>query len=207
MAQPTVKTAVVFRPKRKWKPKRRDRNISRRKKRKRWWRRNKHKIKLKRRKRQRMLKHNSLFKQWRKKRYKEKHKRRMRFGSKKERNFPESWFIFHEDVEEGKPLDVDLGYILDYDPDNEEFLIYDVDDKTEKTVCLEDFLTHSEFLEEADFDNFELIMDQYYGGPEDDLEIVPDQEEAPRMEFEVDMEEFTQKVARDWLLHSAKKHV
>jgi len=131
----------------------------------------------------------------------------MRFGSKKERNFPESWFIFHEDVEEGKPLDVDLGYILDYDPDNEEFLIYDVDDKTEKTVCLEDFLTHSEFLEEADFDNFELIMDQYYGGPEDDLEIVPDQEEAPRMEFEVDMEEFTQKVARDWLLHSAKKHV
>ncbi len=54
-------------------------------------------------------------------------------------------------------------------------------------------------------DNFELIMDQYYGGPEDDLDIVPDSEEAPRMEFEVDMSEFVQKVARTWLLSKVQK--
>lgn len=205
MATPTVKTAVVFRPKRNWKPKKRDRNISRRKKRKRWWRRNKHKVKLRRKKRQRMLKHNSLFKQWRKKRRKEKQRRRMRFGSEEPPNLPESWFIFHDDPEEGKPIDIDMGYVIDYDPDNEELLIFDVDEESEKVVGLDDFLTHSEFLEDADLDNFELILDQYYGGPEDDLEIVDDDDEAPRMEFEVDMEEFSRKVARTWLLRTARE--
>lgn len=205
MAEPTVKTAVVFKPKRNWKPKKRDRNITRRKKRKKWWRRNKHKIKLRRKKRQRMLKHNSLFKQWRKRRQKEKVKRRMRFGSEEGgTDLPQSWFIFRDDAENGE-LDIDLGYVMDYDPDTEELLIYDVDDKSEKTVSLEDFLTHSEFLEDSDVDNFELIMDQYYGGPEDDLDIVPDEEEAPRVEFEIDTDEYAQRVARTWLLSSVRK--
>lgn len=205
MAAPIVKTAVVFRPKRNWKPKKRDRNIARRKKRKKWWRRNKHKVKLRRKKRQRMLKHNSLFKQWRKKRQKEKVRRRLRFGSEKGTDFPQSWFIFRDDVEEGAPLDIDMGYIVDYDPDSEELLIYDVDEEEEKVVSLDDFLTHSEFLEESDLSNFELIMDQYYGGPEDDLEIIEDADEAPRMEFEVDMEEFSRKIARTWLLRASKE--
>ena len=76
-----VKIAAIFRPKRNWKPKRRDRNISRRKGRKAWWRRNKNRVKLKRNRRRKMLKHNSMFKAWRKKRQKEKGKRRMRFGA------------------------------------------------------------------------------------------------------------------------------
>lgn len=199
MADPTVKTAAVFKPKRKWKPKRRDRNIQRRKKRKRWWKRNRVKLKLDRKRRYKMLKHNSLFKGWRKKRQREKQKRRMRFGAEKASELPMSWFIFHDDAEEGKPIDIDMGYIVDYDPDTEELLIYDLDENVEKVVNLDDFLTHSEFLEEADLDNFELIMDQYYGGPEDDLDIVPDSEEAPRLEFEIDEEDLSNKVASRWL--------
>jgi len=205
MGVPIVKTAVVFKPKRNWKPKRRDRNITRRKKRKGWWRRNKHRIKLRRKKRQRMLKHNSMFKAWRKKRTKERSKRRMRFGADSNPDFPQSWFVFREDVEPGNDLDIDMGYIVDYDPDAEDLLIFDVDENKEKTVDLDEFLTHSEFLEDADLDNFELILDQYYGGPEDDLDIVPDEDEAPRMEFEVDMSEFSQKVANTWLRQMVRK--
>jgi hypothetical protein len=152
-----------------------------------------------------MLKHNSMFKAWRKKRTKEKGKRRMRFGSEEGTNLPQSWFVFRDDVEEGKKFDIDMGYIVDYDPDSEELLIFDVDENKEKTVALDDFLTHSEFLEDADLDNFELILDQYYGGPEDDLDIVPDEDEAPRMEFEVDMSEFSQKVASTWLRQMVRK--
>ena len=199
-----VKIAAIFRPKRNWKPKRRDRNISRRKGRKAWWRRNKNRVKLKRNRRRKMLKHNSMFKAWRKKRQKEKGKRRMRFGAEGATDLPQSWFVFHDDAEPGQPLDIDMGFIEDYDPDTEDFLIYDVDDRKEKVVSLDDFLTHSEFLEKADLDNFELIMDQYYGGPEDDLDIVPDSEEAPRMEFEIDMADLVKKVARSFLLGSGR---
>lgn len=199
MGAASVKIAKAFRPKRQWKPKRRDRNISRRKKRKRWWRRNKNRVKLERRRTYKRLKHNSLFKQWRKKRQKEQTKRRMRFGAEGKTDFPQSWFVFHDDADDGKPLDVDIGYIEDYDPDTEEFLIYDVDDDRELVVGLQDFLTHSEFLEEADLANFELIMDQYYGGPEDDLDIVPDDEEAPRDEGEI-----VASVARRYLLVAAR---
>lgn len=168
---------AVFRPKRQWKPKRRDRNIARRKKRKRWWRRNRNRIKMQRRRRYRRLRNNSLFKQWRKKRQREKAKRRMRFAA--ETALPESWFIFYDEQGPGQPLDIDLGYILDYDPDTEELLIHDVDEESEKVVDLVQFLRHSEFLEEADLDNFDLLMDQYYGESADDLDIVPDSEVAP----------------------------
>ena len=152
-----------------------------------------------------MLKHNSMFKAWRKKRTKEKGKRRMRFGAEGNPDFPQSWLVLRHDVEEGKQLDIDMGFIEDYDPDAEELLIFDVDENKEKVVALDDFLTHSEFLEDADLDNFELIMDQYYGGPEDDLDIVPDEDEAPRMEFEVDMSEFSQKIANTWLRQMVRK--
>jgi len=205
MGVPIVKTAVVFKPKRNWKPKRRDRDILRRKKRKGWWRRNKHKLKRHRKKRQRVLKHNSMFKAWRKKRNKEQTKRRLRFGSEGETNLPQSWFVFRNDEDEEQDFDIGMGYIVDYDPDTEELLIFDVDEGKEKTVALDEFLTHSEFLEDADLDNFELIMDQYYGGPEDDLDIVPDDDEAPRMEFEVDMSEFSQKIATIWLRQKVQK--
>jgi hypothetical protein len=175
MSDPIVKTAVVFRPKRNWKPKRRDRNIARRKKRRRWWRRNKNRLKIQRKQRRKQLRHNSMFKAWRKKRQREKHKRRMRFASFGETVFPESWFIFRDEAVD----DIDLGYVVDYDPDTEELLVFDVDEQQEKVVNLDDFLTHSEFLEEADLDNFELIMDQYYGEDEDDLDLVDEDDEAP----------------------------
>jgi len=203
MAEATTKTAVVFRPKRNWKPKKRERNPSLRKKRKAWWRKNKYRLKLKRKKRRRLLQHNSLFKQWRKKRVREKQKRRMRFASEKEQktDLPQSWFVFRDDAgDDGRSFDIDMGYVVDYDPDQEDLLIYDVDEDRQKVVNIDDFLTHSEFLEDADIDNFELIMDQYYGGPEDDLDLVPEEEQAPRMEFEVGMEELAGKVASEWVL-------
>lgn len=193
----TVKTAVIFRPKRHWRPKRRDRDIPRRKKRKRWWRRNKHRLKIKRRQRRRRLRNNALFKQWRRKRQREKHKRRMRFAAAGETHFPESWFIFRD---EGLPIDIDLGYLVDYDPDAEEFLVYDVDDDEEKVVALDDFLNHSEFLEEADLANFGLIMDQFYGSPQDDLDIIEEHEEAP-----IEVNAIIERVARRFLLDAARK--
>lgn len=193
MGDGTVKTSAIFRPKRQWKPKRRDRNISRRKERRRWWRKNKFRIKVRRNQRMKRLRNNSLFKAWRKKRQKEKHKRRMRFASG-ETVFPESWFIFHDD----DILDIDLGYIVDYDPDTEELLIYDVDDDQEKVVGLGDFLTHSEFVEKADLDNFELIMDQFYGDPRDDLDLIEEGEEAP-----IEVEAIIERVARRYLLRCA----
>jgi len=193
MAEPTVKTAVVFRPKRNWKPKRRDRNIPKRKKRKRWWRKNKFRLKIKRTQRRKQLRHNSMFKAWRKKRQGEKHKRRMRFAT--EGMLPEVWFVFRDAA---VPLDIDMGFIVDYDPDTEELLIFDVDENTEKVVQLDEFLTHSEFLEEADFDNFELMMDQFYGEPEDDLGIVPDEDEAP-----MEVPAMIERVARKFLLRTA----
>jgi hypothetical protein len=195
MADATVKTAVVFQPKRQWKPKRRDRDISRRKKRKRWWRRNRQRLKIKRGQRRRQLKNNSLFKHWRKKRQREKQKRRMRFAT--EGNLPEVWFIFRD---EAVPLDIDLGYIVDYDPDTEELLVYDVDDDQEKTVDLDEFLSHSEFLEEADLDNFELLMDQYYGGPEDDLDIVEEDEQSSDYEAPIEVDAIIERVARRYIL-------
>jgi len=205
MGAPNVKTAATFRPKRAWKPKRRDRNIARRKKRKGWWRRNKNRLKLKRTRRRKMLKHNSLFKAWRKKRQKEKAKRRMRFGAEGTTDLPESWFIFHDVPGDDGVLDIDMGFIEDYDPDTEELLIYDVDDEVEKVVGLDDFLRYSEFLEKADLDNFELIMDQYYGGPEEDLDIVPDSEETPRLEGEIDAEDVAARVARRFLLAGTRR--
>jgi hypothetical protein len=201
MSGATVKTAgSTFKPKRQWRPKRIDRNMKRRKKRKMWWRRNKNRLKLGRKRRYKRIKHNSMFKAWRKKRSKEKGRRRLRFGAAGTTKLPQSWFVFHDDAEPGKPLDIDMGFIEDYNPDSEEFLIYDVDDEDEKVVQLDDFLTHSEFLEEADIDNFELIMDQYYGGPEDDLDIIPDEDEAPRLEGEIEAEDIVSKVARRFLL-------
>ena len=167
----------TFRPKRQWKPKRKDRNIPRRRLRRRWWRRNKAAVKMRRRRRYRQMKHNSMFKAWRKKRQKEKHKRRMRFAAEGMTTLPETWFVFHDTPFSGDLRDVDMGFIEDYDPDTEDLLIYDVDDGTERVVDLEDFLANSDFLEEADIDNFELLMDQYYGGPEDDLDLVPETEQ------------------------------
>lgn len=167
---------AVFRPKRQWKPKRRDRNLGRRKKRKRWWKRNRNRIKMQRRRRYRVLRNNALFKQWRKKRHQEKAKRRMRMAAARP-PLPEVWFLFLDETAQGAP-DIGLGYVVDYDPDIEELLVYDVSDDVEKVVSLEDFLGHSEFLEEADLDNFDLLMDQYYGDAADDLDIVPEDETA-----------------------------
>jgi len=137
---------------------------------------------MRRRRRYKQMKHNSMFKAWRKKRQKEKHKRRMRFASEGALNLPETWFVFHDDSAPPGSRDVDLAFVEDYDPDTEELLVYDVDDNAERVVSLDDFLSHTLFLEEADIDNFELLMDQFYGGPEDDLEIVPDEEQVPERE-------------------------
>jgi hypothetical protein len=115
----------------------------------------------------------------------------MRFASG-ETVFPESWFLFRDET----VIDLDLGYIVDYDPDTEELLIYDVDDDEEKVVGLGDFLTHSEFVEKADLDNFELIMDQFYGDLQDDLDLIDEHEETP-----IEVEAIIERVARRYLRH------
>lgn len=179
---------AVFTPRRQWRPKRRDRDVRRRMKRKLWWRRNHNKIRVDRARRYRQLRNNSLFKQWRKKRYRERDKRRQRFAAEgfpaspcPGNGIPEIWFVFRDDALADRPIDVDMGYVCDYDPDTEEVLIYDLDDEDFKTAQIDDFLRYSEFLEDADWDNFALLMDQYYGEERDDLDIVPESEEAPEM--------------------------
>lgn len=203
MAQTPSKTAAAFRPKRQWKPKRKDKNVKRRRQRKRWWRRNKARLSVKRRMRYRQLRNNSLFKAWRKKRVREKSKRRMRMASQMP-EVPESWFIFSDDG----ILDIDMGYILDYDPDTEELLIHDVDEDEERVVSLSNFLRYSEFLEEADLDNFMLLMDQYYGEESDDLDIVDEDETAPPDSFEINRlpnQAIIERVAQRYLLTKARR--
>jgi len=203
MAQTTPKAAAAFKPKRQWKPKRKDKNVKRRRQRKRWWRRNKARLSVKRRMRYRQLKNNSVFKAWRKKRIREKSKRRLRMASEM-LEVPESWFIFSDDG----ILDIDMGYILDYDPDTEELLIYDVDEDEERVVSLSNFLRYSEFLEEADLDNFMLLMDQYYGDKSDDLDIVEKDEVAPPDSFEINRlpnQVLIERVAQRYLLNKARK--
>jgi hypothetical protein len=175
---------AVFTPRRQWRPKRRDRDVKRRMKRKLWWRRNRNKIRVDRARRYRQLRNNSTFKQWRKRRYREREKRRQRFAMEgfpaspcPSDGIPDVWFVFRDDALDERP--VDMGYVCDYDPDTEELLLYDVDDEEFKTAQIDDFLRYSEFLEDADWDNFVLLMDQYYGDERDDLDIVPESEEAP----------------------------
>jgi hypothetical protein len=177
MSEPRQKTAVVFRPKRQWKPKRRDRNISQRIQRKRWWKKNKRRFRHKRAIRRRLLKNNSLFKSWRKHRQSQKGKRRMRFGFEEvfrqdqivsldrgkdpapETIVPEVGFIFPHETEAGRMNGIDLGYLADYDPDNEEFLVYDASNDSYRGV---------------DFDDF-------YGTERDDLDLIPEEKEAPAL--------------------------
>lgn len=143
---------AVFRPKRNWKPKRRERNPQKRRKRQQWWRKNRNRLKAQRRRRYKQLKNNPTFKRWRQKRQREKSKRRMRTAS------ADIWFIFKN----GEAPDIGLGYIIDYDPDEEEFLVFDVENSEELTVEVGDFLRNSEFLGNRDLDRFNALMDKYY---------------------------------------------
>jgi hypothetical protein len=170
-----------------WRPKKVDRNITQRKKRKRWWKKNKNRLRHKRRRRRQLLQNNAMFKAWRKKRVKEKHRRRMRFASTQKwayaenigGDLPEVWFIFPEENELGQIIGTGMGFILDYDPDTEELLIFDTRDDQFKGVALDAFMQYAEPLEEADGANLELLLDQYYGDPIDDLDIIPEEDEAP----------------------------
>jgi hypothetical protein len=188
-------TAIVFRPKRQWKPKRRDRDSKRRMKRKQWARKNRSKIRQKQKLRYKQLRKNPAYQKWQAKKRKEKSKRKFRRGSLQTDKFdlsiqpgldqpddgfpdnpcltegvPDIWFVFSE-----KPdtIDVDMGYVCDYDPDAEELLIFDVDDQEFKVVGLDDFLEHASLLEEEDWDNFQDLLDRVY---EDDSDL--DAEEA-----------------------------
>jgi hypothetical protein len=191
------KVAVVFRPKRQWKPKRRERNVVQRLKRKRWWKKNKRQLRHNRAFRRKLLKNNSLFKNWRKQRYQEREKRKLRLAFEEvfrrdevisldrgkdpapETVTPEIWFIFPHEERDGTVSGVAIGYVVDYDPDTEELLIYDVSNEAYFGVQLPSFLNYVVFLEEADGDNFELFLDQFYGEEEEDLDLIPEEKEAP----------------------------
>lgn len=72
-----MKAATSFTPRRVWKKKRRDRNIQRRRNRKRWYQRNKSKLRTKRRQRYKQLRKNPTWKRWQTKLRHEKVKRHM----------------------------------------------------------------------------------------------------------------------------------
>jgi hypothetical protein len=202
------RTAITFRPKRQWKPKRRDRNPRRRLKRRQWYRKNRRQIALKRKRRHKQLRNNPTYKRWQAKKRKERTKRKFRRASVvydefmvpvhpdldrpddgtpdnpcPAENVPDIWFIFSE-----KPdtIDVDMGYVCDYDPDTEEFLIYDIDDSEFKVVGLDDFIEHAGFLEEEDWDNFLVLLDRVY---EQDLSL--DQQEY----LDMDLDSIARRVA------------
>lgn len=157
-------SAITFKPKRQWKPKRRDRDPAKRRKRKQWYRKNKAKIRQKSRKRYKQLRNNPTYKRWQQKKRQEKTKRKFRQASEvfeptPALGIPDIWVVFSDSPD---TIDVDLGFVCDYDADEEEFLVFDVDDQDTKIIALDDFLTHVAFVEQEDLDNFLSLMDMTY---------------------------------------------
>lgn len=202
MSDASDKKAVSFRPKRQWKPKRRDRNMARRRKRKQWYRKNRSKIRQKSKRRYKQLRKNPTYKKWQARKRREKSKRRLRRAARlightaadttdmnpcAENGVPDIFFIFNE-----SSLDVDLGFVCDIDPDEDELLVWDLDDKEYKVVDIEAFVEDATFLDEEDEENFLAFMDEIY--EESDSEA-PKMAAHRALNTESNMSDLTNKVA------------
>lgn len=129
-----------------------------------------------------------------------------------EGNVPEIWFVFPEENEMGDVTGTSLGFVCDYNPDSEELLIYDTRTEEWKGVFLDDFFRFAQPVEEADGDNLDLYLDQFYGEPRDDLDIIEEDQEAPPLPEDQEAEEIAsvadvrvpaaivERVAARWLL-------
>lgn len=147
-----MKIAVEFTPRRQWKKKRKNRDPHARMMRKKWYQRNKGKIKIKRTKRYKALKRNPTWRRWQKKLRSEKSKRRI-VGSAPQR-------IFAIEVgEEGlwvgqlQSLDVDLD------------LVRATSLKSGQDVCvpLDIFIQCACFDEPEDEREFWTVLESVYG--------------------------------------------
>ena len=127
-------------------------------------------------------------------------------------NVPEIWFVFPEENEMGGVIGTGLGYVCDYNPDTEELLIFDTRTNEWKGVFIDDFIRFAQPVEEADGDNLELYMDQFYGEEEEDLNIVDEEDESPPLPEDQEVQEISEaadlrvpealveRVAARWLL-------
>jgi len=144
-------------------------------KRRRWYRKNRNKIRQKSKRRYKRLRKNPAYKRWQARKRREKTKRKFRqamVSPERSEEFtiaegiPEIYFLFDESE---STVDVDLGVICDVDPDEDEILVWDLDDGEYKVVSIEDFVEYAVFLEEDDEDNFYTMMEKVY-------EDVPDED-------------------------------
>lgn len=165
---PLEHTALGFQPKRQWKPKKKDRDPQRRRKRKIWYRKNKSKIRQRQKKRYKALRNNPTYKRWQAKKRKETTRRKFRQATQElcpKPGIPEIWFVLSGYP--GSP-DIDLGYVVDLDPEEDEFTIFDQDTQEEIVIEVGDFLEYAEFLEPEDWTNVLSLMDQAYEGLDED---------------------------------------
>lgn len=191
------KVGIVFRPRRQWRPKRRTRDMKKRMNRRKWYRRNKNKIKMKQKRRYKQLSRNPLFKKWRAKRYKERNRRKFRMASEVDfdalsrpecADIPDIYFLFKE-----SELDIDMGYVCDIDPDEDEILVFDVDDGEYKVVDIEEFVEYAVFVTVEDMRNFDVFMSQTYELYDQGLDELEDMYDDDAQLVSV------QKVAAAWL--------
>lgn len=164
------RTSATFRPKRTWKPKRRDKNMKRRRKRKQWYRKNRNRIRQKSKQRYKKLRNNPTYKRWQKKKRNERTKRKLRTAEIESpcphEGVPEIFFLFDESED---TIDVDLGFVCDIDPDEDDLLVWSLDDKEYKVVNVEEFAEGVLFVEEEDYENFMRLLEDSYGGMEEKL--------------------------------------
>lgn len=222
MSEASDKKAVTFRPKRQWKPKRRDRNTRRRRKRKQWYRKNRSRIRQKSRRRYKQLRKNPTYKRWQKRKRREKVKRRMRkavlehrpihyafdtsdMNPCAENGVPDIFFVFDDDPD--IDVDLDLGFVCDIDPDEDEILVWDLDDQEYKVVDIEDFVEAVSFLDEEDENNFFSYMDSIYEESDSDapdlVSRVALQKQHPSTLKDVAMSDLTSKVAARFMTKQA----
>lgn len=213
------KTAATFRPKRQWKPKRKDRNQKRRMKRRRWYRKNKQKIKMKARRRYKQLRKNPAYKRWQSRKRKEKTKRRFRQaaldtsifqeGPLVAEGIPDIYFIFNDELDAPDGVDIDLGVVCDIDPDEDEILVWDLDDSEYRIINIAEFDDRAVFLSDEDSDNYLGMLDSVYendpfleGG--DDTEDDTDDEMIYRLASQWESRQMIHRVVTTWRDRVAK---
>jgi len=76
-------------------------------------------------------------------------------------DMPDIFFLFKD-----SPLDLDMGYVCEIDPDEDLLTIWDVDNQSYMEVDIGDFTRYAMFVDSEDEDNFFTLMDSVYGDDE-----------------------------------------
>jgi len=190
-------------------------------KRRRWYRKNKQKIKMKARRRYKQLRKNPAYKRWQSRKRKEKTKRRFRQAALGTSLFqegpliadgiPDIYFIFNDELDAPDGVDIDLGVVCDIDPDEDEILVWDLDDSEYRTVDISVFDDGAVFLSDEDSDNYLGMLDNVYEQDPslegDDTEDDMDDELTYRLASQWESRQMVHRVATAWRFRVAKPNL